>query len=338
MTQALRHLPGSDSILELPSMLADPLGFLERRCSRHGNVFRSRFLFPVVFLVGPVANKTIHVTSRDAFSYRRGFARTAFGRLFEGSLLLEDGQAHEHDCDILQPSMGRLALAQGLEPVWNIWTRARKRLDDGWPHDVYRLADEVTFEVSANVLLGLQLKEELDWFRPLFATMAHATLQSVPYRYPLGRLDRGLGAREKLIRHLIPRIEEARRREPRRMLGLLAHHVDGDGRPLAARRIAEHLLLLFWAGYDTTAATGAWCLHELAHAARWQERLGAELPPAGGAAPSFDELMALPALGFVLREVERLRPVGIMFPRGVTRTLEILGARIPEGTIVFYSP
>jgi cytochrome P450 len=335
---SIAHLPGSNSILELPRMLSDPLGFLQQRLSWHGPIFRSRFLFPVVFLIGPEANKTIHVTGRAAFSYRKGFAGTAFGRLFEGSLLLEDGETHEHDRDILQPAMGRLALAGGLGPVWEIWSRATRRLDDRRSHDVYDLARETTFEVAANVLLGLDLKEELDWFRPLFAEMARATLQSLPHRYPLGALDRGLRAREAIIRGLGPRIEAARQGDSQQMLGLLARHVGPDGRPLETRRIAEHLLLLFWAGYDTTASTAAWTLHELAHAPAWQDRLNAELPSQDGAPPSYDGLMKVPAQGFVLREIERLHPAGIFFPRGVTQSLEILGAHVPEGTLVFYSP
>src|SRR2546428_21097 len=54
----LAGIPGSDSLLELPRMLKDARAFLDERYGRHGPIFRSRFLFPIVFGVSPEANKT----------------------------------------------------------------------------------------------------------------------------------------------------------------------------------------------------------------------------------------------------------------------------------------
>lgn len=42
---------------------------------------------------------------------------------------------------------------------------------------------------------------------------------------------------------------------------------------MTTEAIAAHLLLLFWAGYDTTAGSGGWVLHMLAAHPEWQERL-----------------------------------------------------------------
>jgi cytochrome P450 len=322
------------------ALLRDPRGFLTRRHRRHGDVFRSRLGLPVIFLVGPEANKTIHVTRRQDFSYLGAYGKLAVGKIFERSLITQDGAEHQHDRDILQPAVGRLALSESLETIWKIWEGASRALAGGKAHDAHRLVQRLTFEVSANVLVGLKLREELDQYRPLFQALVDGTMAGPAMRFPFGRLARALRARERLISVLSPRIEAAREEAPRGMLGLLAHHRDPDGTPLSTVRIAEHLLLLYWAGYDTTASTGSWMLYELARAPEWQERVADELRRSlpSGQRPTLEQLHALPVLGMVLKEVERLRPAALLFPRSTLQELEILGHRIPRGTLVFYSP
>jgi len=48
----LAPIPGSDSPLELAALLRDPPLFFLERFARYGHVFKSRLVFPVVFLVG----------------------------------------------------------------------------------------------------------------------------------------------------------------------------------------------------------------------------------------------------------------------------------------------
>ena len=79
---------------------------------------------------------------------------------------------------------------------------------------------------------------------------------------------------------------------------------------------------MLWAGYDTTAAAGSWALWELARLPQWQERLVRE--------PASADL--------VLKEIERLRPAAIFFPRRAVAEVEIAGHAIPRGTVVFYTP
>jgi cytochrome P450 len=121
------------------------------------------------------------------------------------------------------------------------------------------------------------------------------------------------------------------------MLGLLAQSKEPDGSPLSTRRIAEHLLLLYWAGYDTTASTGSWALWELACAPRWQEKLHEEQSRVFGEGPVTME-GPLPVQGMVLREIERLRPAGIFFPRELTEDVEFGGKTIEKGSLIMYSP
>jgi cytochrome P450 len=311
----LAHIGGSDSFFELPRMLRDPLRFLDERYARHGKVFKSRFVFPLVFFVGAEANKDILILRRDELSHREGYRLNAFGRIFEHSLISEDGAVHAHDRDILQPAVGRLALQECVGEVQRIWSRAADSLRNEPRRDVYQFVREVTFEVAAVTLFDL--REDLPRWRALFEELIAGTMSPLPLRVPFGKVDRGLRARDELLRLLEPRVREARAQGARGLIGALAQHRDPSGETLSDRRAAEHILLLFWAGYDTTAAAGSWALWELARAPQWQKLDGIEA---------------------VLKEVERLRPAAIFFPRRAVADVELAGVRVPNRTVVFYSP
>ena len=303
-------------------MLRDPLRFLEERHARHGNVFKSRFVFPLVFFVGAEANKQILVTRRADLSHREGYRLSAFGRIFDNSLVSEDGEAHAHDRDILQPAVGRLALEECLHEVQRIWSNAADSLRERPERDVYQLVRETTFEVAACALMDLRPGDDLRRWHDLFDRLIAGTVTSLPVRIPFGAIDRGLKAREELIGLLTPRILQARAQPARGLVGALAHHRDPSGEALTDRRVAEHILLLLWAGYDTTAAAGSWALWELAQSPEWAEKARGDSE----------------ALGFVLKEVERLRPAAVFFPRRASADVELGGVQVPRGTPVFYTP
>ena len=72
-------------------MLRAPVRFFEERFARHGYVFKTRTIQPVVFLVGAEANQMIMITQRDSFSYKGGYGMLALGRTFANSIMIVDG-------------------------------------------------------------------------------------------------------------------------------------------------------------------------------------------------------------------------------------------------------
>jgi cytochrome P450 len=333
----VNSIPGSDSLLELPRLLGDAPRFLHERFERHGRVWKTRLAYPVVFVVGEQANKSILVTKRHEVSFGRGYAQTAVDRVFAGSIMLQDGDAHDRMRDILTPAVGKLAIHESIAAVLRIWSDAADRLGDGRTRDVYDVAQRTTFDVAANVLTGLALGRETDEVRPWFERLIEGIMAPVKVRFPFGRLDRALRARDVIGGRLRPRIEAARERPPTGLVGQLAHHREPDGSPLPADEIVGHLLLLFWAGYDTTASAASWTLHELARRVDWQERLRAEVTSVPDDAP-LDDARELPQVAAFLHEIERMYPSALFFPRITLRDVNVDGHVIPEGTPTFYSP
>jgi cytochrome P450 len=292
-----------------------------------------------VFAIGDEANRTILVTKRADFSQGKGYARTPVKWVFKGSIMLQDGDEHATTRETLSPAVGRLAIRESAEHVQAIWERRAAALAPHRPEDVYLLAERTTFEVAANVLVGLPLGRETDAFRPLFEDVIGGMMVSIPVRVPRGRLDRSLRARAALQELLGPHVERAREREPVGLVGQLAHQKDATGAPLATSAIVEHLVLLAWAGYDTTASSASWLLYKLAERPDWQERLRTELAALPeGADAGLDTASRAPLLEAFMLEAERMYPSALFFPRVAERDFELHGRAVPAGTLVFYSP
>ncbi len=330
----LRGLPGSTSFAELYHLLRDPRAFFHDRFERYGRVFKSRLVYPVVFAVGDEANRSMLVTRRHDVAFGAGYAATNVEKIFAGSMMLQDGEDHRRTRDLLSPAVGTLAIKESANAVRTVWSHAADRIGERGGGDCYEMAERGTFDAAANVLTGLSLGAETDSFRPHFRGLIDGVMAPTKLRIPLGRLDRALKSREALFDLLRPRVEAARRVEPVALLGKLAHHRDENGKPIATDDIIGHILLLFWAGYDTTASSAAWILHELAYRADWQLRLREELR-AGGDITSNGEC---PQLNNFLFEIERMYPSALFFPRIALADLEIGGLTIPKRSTVFYSP
>lgn len=336
----LRGLPGSDSLLELGALLRDPPLFFLERFEKYGPVFRSRLVFPVVFLIGEEANKTMLITERAKFAMGLGYQKTAVDCIFHNSIMLQDGADHARTRGILSPVVGRLAVRESAEAVSGIWSRAVAKIaaSDG-PVDVFEVAQQATFEVAANTITGLELGEETDRYRPDFDDLIGGIMAPTKHRIPFGVLDRAMRARDRLIAALIPKVDAARTTEPQGLVGQLAHHRDPDGTQLSSTEIAEHLLLLFWAAYDTTASATSWVLKNLAERADWQDRIRDEFAThIGDDVGAVEGSKDLHALEWFLLENERMFPSPLFFPRVLTESTEFNGYVLPAGTAVMYSP
>ncbi|MEO1085208.1 MAG: cytochrome P450, partial [Acidobacteriota bacterium] len=96
---------------------------------------------------------------------------------------------------------------------------------------------------------------------------------------------------------------------------------------------------LFFAGHDTAAKALTWTFFLLAQhpevAAELHQELEREL---GGAAPTFEQIFALPVLDRVIKEALRVLTPTIAFGRVAAEPTSILGYEIPQGSEVIFSP
>ena len=199
------------------------------------------------------------------------------------------------------------------------------------------------FEVIATVVLGLRgqnlealfLDFEI-WSRGLFA---------LPLAIPGTAFAQALAARARLLQRLQGLLAEAQqaaaRGEPWAAAGLdlLAGGLDEAGLPLSEADLVEQLLLLLFAGYETTASTLSCMMLALLQQPQLLAWLGEELdqltwpPAADQVAAAYDPTRA-PRLEAVVQEVMRYTPPVGGFFRLTTAEVMLDGVLVPAERVV----
>ncbi|MEB3261290.1 MAG: cytochrome P450 [Cyanobacteriota bacterium] len=299
------HTGAVTGVLELLAFLRDP-EFARKRFDRFGDVFETVVAGqPRVFVRGAEAMADLMSQAADlegwwpasvsqllgpfSLANRNGEShlarRRVVGRLFSAAALRACAPGIVRISEAVRDDLAAAAAPVALAP----WMRA------------------FAFQVIAEEVLTLSpegrasLFDDFEiWTRGLF---------SFPLALPGSPLARAKAARRRLIQRLLGLLPS---------LSVLADACDEAGLPLQDPDLADQLLLLLFAGYETTASaltlavllllehpdTLAWLLEEL-DTVPWP-------PDANG----LEQLETLPRLNAVIKEVLRLvPPVGGLFRR-----------------------
>ncbi|MEX1318048.1 MAG: cytochrome P450 [Synechococcaceae cyanobacterium] len=339
-----RPLPGTGAasgVLETLAFFRDP-DFARRRFTRHGNVFETRLLGqPLVFIRGQraIADLLAHpeslqgwwpasvrqllgsrsLANRNGADHRA--RRRVVGQLFAGAALRRYSPAIVGLVEALVAELARASAPVALAE------RLRR----------------FAFTVIATVVLGLDGEDR----EALFADFEIWTrgLFSFPLALPGSPFARALAARGRLLERLAVVLRRAQQQAAAGKpldaggLDLLAGGLDEAGLPLADDDVVEQLLLLLFAGYETTASSlSCLMLALLQHppVEVWLREELAELswpPPADQATTAYDPTRA-PRLEAVVQEVMRLTPPVGGFFRRTTAPLVLDGVLVPAGRVV----
>ena len=135
----------------------------------------------------------------------------------------------------------------------------------------------------------------------------------------------------------------ARRRDPVDppdfLQTLIATH-SSDGRPIDDILIINLILLLVWAGHETTAGHISWGLIDLLQHPTYLQSVRDEQADVlgGGRALSMTDVRQLQRIDWALKETERLHPVAFILMRKAAETFAWQGFRIPQDAMVFVAP
>lgn len=327
--------------------LADPLGLYFEHYRRYGPVFTIRSLHePVVGVMGAEGVHQILVTDADAFSWREGRFRDLHPLLGDGMLNI-DGAYHREMRKLLLPAFHRdqVSAAAGAM-VAEAVRAADERLAIGDRVDMYEWSRELALKIAMSALLGLTAGEGREaQMADAFARALHVYGRSLAHQAlrgpgtPHAHAQRGRVELDALVFEEVA----ARRREGTAgegVLGMLLSATTEDGSPLPVQAVRDQAVTLLFAGHDTTTATIAFMLHELARTPEPLAALTAELDEVlGGAPPTPADLTGtrLPVLERTLKETLRRYPPAWIGPRRTVRDVVISGTLIPADVSVHYS-
>jgi cytochrome P450 len=341
----IRELPRSGLGLLLKQLLSfeggrvDMYSGLERLSRRHGNAVMLA-LGPLrqVYLFGPDANRTVLMDRDQIFSAKRPWD-LIMGRIFPNGLLLRDGADHKHHRKILHEAFKRPALrdyGERMNPV--IAERTERWARAGEPVLAFRAFKELTLDLAARVFVGVDLGPETSRLNAVFEDLVAASMSRIRLRIPGLEFYRGLVGREFLIRTFRDLLPKKRSADGSDMLSRLCRAETEEGERFRDQEIVDHMIFLMMAAHDTTTSTLSSMTYELARHPEWQERLRDESRALGRDFVGFDDLDALPALDWVMKETLRRYPPLPVIPRIATAEFRFEGYRVPKDAMVVVAP
>ena len=321
-------LPSTGAVTGLRETLAffrDP-SFASRRFGLYGDVFETSLLGQrIVFIRGEQAIRDL----LDQPSALEGWWPLSVRKLLgQRSLANRNGVAHK----ARRRAVGQLFSAGALRRYAPQITAMVDQLSDELlaSDTSVALADRMrrfAFAVIAGPVLGLDADNRdalfLDfeiWTRALF---------SIPVALPGSPFARAIQARTRLLERLRTVLRGSQGEQGG--LDLLSGGLDEAGLPLDDDDLVEQLLLLLFAGYETTASSLSCLFRALLlepEVERWlREELEEQCwPPEPGA--------DMPRLNAVVREVQRLNPPVGGFFRRCTQDVELAGVVVPADRVI----
>ena len=340
---APRPLPSTGAVtgvLEALAFFRDG-DFTRRRFERFGNVYETRLLGqPLVFIRGAAAITALLTQPEATEGWWPASVKQLLG---SRSLANRNGADHRARRRVVGQLFSPAALRRyspGIVTLVN--ALAAELIAAPAPVPLVERLRRFAFTAIAQVVLGLE-GDDRDALFADFEIWTRA-LFSIPLALPGSPFARALQARQRLLTRLGEVLERARRQAAQGQplaggLDLLSGGLDEAGLPLTDDDLVEQLLLLLFAGYETTASSlsclMAALLQHPQELAWLQEEIDAlPWPPSTGEAGAAYDAAAAPRLAAVLQEVLRLNPPVGGFFRRTTRELVLDGVSVPAGRVV----
>ncbi len=338
-----RPLPDTGAITGVLEALAffRDADFARKRFERFGNVYATRLLGqPLVFIRGGAAISDLLDQPEASEGWWPASVKQLLG---SRSLANRNGADHRARRRVVGQLFSAAALRRYSPGIVTLVNELAAELAAATtPVPLVERLRRFAFTVIAEVVLGLKGDDR----EALFADFEIWTraLFSIPLAIPGSPFARALQARTRLLARLGQVLEQARHQAETGLplaggLDLLAGGLDEAGLPLSDDDLVEQLLLLLFAGYETTASSlsclmAALLQHQEVLVWLEQELEGLVWPPRTGLAASAYDNNAAPRLAAVVQEVMRLNPPVGGFFRRTRRELELDGVSVPAGRVV----
>jgi sterol 14-demethylase len=316
---------------------------IEEGYRQHGRIFSFKLgSQPCVMLLGPELNRFFFEETDKLLSIRDPYP--FFIRMFGNNIyyLAEPAEYKEQRAIVVPCFQGKRmngyvgVIAKEAEIFMH-------QLGDEGVFELVPTLGPVALNVAARAFLGDDFRERLSpEFFKIFREFSGGIEFVLPLWLPLPHLRRSQIAKQTLHREFARVIAE-RRSRPQQREGFLQTLIEShysDGRPLSDEVIINLILLLSWAGHETTTGHLSWAIADLLEQPAYLRSVRAEQDAVLGESDALDaeKLRALRRMDWALRESERLHPVSYILVRKARQDIDVAGYRIPEGTLVLLSP
>jgi sterol 14-demethylase len=336
-------LPGPPLVGHALQFLRDPVTLFRQGLQQKGRIFSFRLGNKnAVALLGPEHHRFFFEQTDKLLSIREAYP--FFIKLFHERLyFFAEPEEYKQQRAVILPCFQGKKMANYVGVMARETIAFMDRLGAAGEFDLTPMLGPLVMNVAAAAFLGDDFRHRLgEEFFETFRAFSGGMEVVLPLWLPLPHLLRSQRAKVKVHRMLGELIAERRRnpRGPEDFLQTLVNARYADGTPIPDILIINLILVLVWAGHETTAGHVSWGLVDLLRHPNYLQSVIAEQDGIlqGSADLDLDKVHRLKRMEWALKETERLNPVAFVLMRLAAEDFELSGHRVRKGSMVFVAP
>jgi sterol 14-demethylase len=330
----------------LPEMRVDPIGLFSRVREECGDIGRFRLADKdVVLVTGAEANEAFFRAPDAVLDQAAAYP---FMTPIFGKGVVFDASPEERQ-QMLKNQALRGDMMRGHAQTIEGEIR---RMVAGWGDegeiDLLDFFAELTIYTTSSCLIGKPFRDQLDGsFAEIYHRLEHGT-DAIAYVDPYADIE-SFRVRDEAREQLVAKVQAIisarvstgsttdRREVPKEDRDLLDVLIAVG---YDAEMVTGIFISMMFAGHHTSSGTASWAMIELLRHPQVMASVVAELDElyADGSEVSFQALRSIPVLESALKETLRLHPPLIILMRVVQEDFDLLGHRLPVGTVIAASP
>lgn len=340
-------VPGpSDPTESLQAIISDRLSFYTRITREYGDVVEVRFPDGRGFYHLGHPDHVRHVLVENNGNYQKGVVYRALGQFMGEGLFFSEGEFWRQQRHKIEPAFHPKRLESHGPMMGQYVLRMFEDWEDGQVRDLFADMLQVTLEISAKALFGVDLHESSHQIESSLQAVAdyfwnaHLSEQSLePGSHagpPMG-VVRAMWDLDEAVTDVI----NSRRESPGEdVVSALLHGIDGEEGEqgtsgMDPQQVRDEVVTLLFAGHETTGELLAFTFGQLARYPDVADRVREEVDSVvGNRPPTFADRGALEYTERVLRETLRLYPPFHSFARESIEGDTIGGYDIPAGETI----
>ena len=343
MERVFKFPPGNNrwqSLLASLTFLRDPIKAVSLNMDRFSGTYSAHLLGRKKIILTENPDFIQYVLRDNHSNYQKSELSTkTAARLFGNGLLFSNGEPWLKQRRLIQPGFHH-AKIQALQ---NIVAGTVKEFISEFPTgeniEVYPLMRRLSFSVLIHSLFDIHLSEKTISELSLgFTDLQDFLLKEVnqPYRklfYTINKAERNILQKSGNIRKILKGIIEQRKSDGNThhdLLDMLLNaRYEDTGEEMAEEQIIDEILVMLFAGHETTANTLSWVLYLLATHREIAKKLFSVIKKTDIFQSPREEY-----INAVISEGMRLYPAAWMTERVALRDDQFNGFSFPKGTII----
>jgi sterol 14-demethylase len=336
---------GSPLLGHLLPFFRDPVGVLRQGYQSKGRLFSFNIMGRRMnVMLGPEHNRFFFEETDKLLSIRESMP--FFLKMFSPDFYsFAEMDEYLRQRAVIMPRFKAAAMKQYVGVMVEESLNLVNRLGDEGEFDLISTLGPVVMDIAAHSFMGKEFHEKLGHeFFDLFRDFSGGMEFVLPLWLPTPKMIKSQRAKKKLHK-ILQRWIDKRRATPLDPPDFFQGMVDSkypDGRPIPDELVRHLILLLVWAGHETTAGQVSWALADILQNRDYEAVLRNELEDVlgndAGGRLGWEQAIALQKMDLALRETERLHPVAFILSRKATTDIERDGYMIRKGDFVLLAP